>query len=330
MKHVHPFPARMAPELALRSISGLPPRATVLDPMAGAGTVLRHAVETGHRAIGFDLDPLAVLMAKVWTTPINPQKLARLADKVINSAKRLSEEAETILPWIDEDEETSKFVEYWFGEAQRDGLRRVSRALGQAGDAWRNQPEIEVLRLALSRLIITKDRGASLARDISHSRPHKVREHSDFDVLKEFQISARQLERYLRSHPPSGEAEVSLGDARDLTYQSNNSIDAVITSPPYLNAIDYMRGHKLSLIWLGYKLAELRTIRAKSIGTERAPESGFDHRLFDSITTSMTTMERLSKRHQHMVERYAEDVYRMMSEIARVLKRQRPCRASRR
>jgi predicted Zn-ribbon and HTH transcriptional regulator len=95
----------------------------------------------------------------------------------------------------------------------------------------------------------------------------------------------------------------------------------VITSPPYLNAIDYMRGHKLSLIWLGYKLAELRTIRAKSIGTERAPESGFDHSLFDSITTAMTTMERLSKRHQHMVERYAEDVYRMMSEIARVLKR---------
>jgi hypothetical protein len=174
----------MAPELALQSILMVPPRSVVLDPMAGAGTVLRHAVETGHRAIGFDLDPLAVLMAKVWTTPVNPQKLARLVGKVIDRAKRLSEEAEIILPWIDEDEETCEFVEYWFGKVQRDGLRRISQALWHVGNSRRNQPEIEVLRLALSRLIITKDRGASLARDISHSRPHKVREYSDFDVLK--------------------------------------------------------------------------------------------------------------------------------------------------
>jgi hypothetical protein len=184
MKHVHPFPARMAPELALHSILLVPPRSIVLDPMAGAGTVLRRAVDTGHRAIGFDLDPLAVLMATVWTTPINPQKLARLVDKVIDSAKRLSAEAETILPWIDEDEEMCEFVEYWFGKVQRDGLRRVSQALWHVGNGRRNQPEIEVLRLALSRLIITKDRGASLARDISHSRPHKVREYSDFNLLE--------------------------------------------------------------------------------------------------------------------------------------------------
>lgn len=64
---VHPFPARMAPEIAFRRLRRLPPGSVILDPMAGSGTVLRHATELGHKAIGFDLDPLAVLMTQVWT-----------------------------------------------------------------------------------------------------------------------------------------------------------------------------------------------------------------------------------------------------------------------
>jgi tRNA G10 N-methylase Trm11 len=61
----------MAPELALETLSKLKKNSLVLDPMAGSGTVLRDATELGHRAIGFDVDPLAVLMARVWTTPVS-------------------------------------------------------------------------------------------------------------------------------------------------------------------------------------------------------------------------------------------------------------------
>ena len=68
IRSIHPFPARMAPGLALDSLSALKPQSVVLDPMSGSGTVLRQALELGHEAIGFDVDPLAVLMATVWTT----------------------------------------------------------------------------------------------------------------------------------------------------------------------------------------------------------------------------------------------------------------------
>ena len=52
---IHPFPARMAPEIAIAELGRLGPRSTVFDPMMGSGTVLRHAVELGHKAIGFDM-----------------------------------------------------------------------------------------------------------------------------------------------------------------------------------------------------------------------------------------------------------------------------------
>ena len=43
----------------------------------------------------------------------------------------------------------------------------------------------------------------------------------------------------------------------------------MVTSPPYLNAIDYMRGHKMSLVWMGWTIGALRDVRGEAVGVER-------------------------------------------------------------
>ncbi len=165
---IHPYPARMAPEIALAQGETLPPDSFVLDPMAGSGTVLRVASEQGHRALGFDMDPLAVLMAKVWTTPVDADELRTAATTLAKQARGAKPDG-IDLPWIDADPATRDFVDYWFGKEQQGDLRRLSAALHPMAG-----PLADALRVALSRIIITKDRGASLARDVSHSRPHRA------------------------------------------------------------------------------------------------------------------------------------------------------------
>ena len=81
--------------------------------------------------------------------------------------------------------------------------------------------------------------------------PHKAVEDSDFEVFHAFEKSIRLLRKRLADNPPQKSAKVELGDARKLSAVENASIDAVLTSPPYLNAIDYLRGHRMSLVWLG-------------------------------------------------------------------------------
>ena len=68
---IHPFPARMSPDIALNVLSASRQKKSlkVLDPMVGSGTVLAVARANGHRAIGIDCDPLSVLLAKTWTSP---------------------------------------------------------------------------------------------------------------------------------------------------------------------------------------------------------------------------------------------------------------------
>ncbi|MGH7861058.1 MAG: hypothetical protein ACREOS_02360 [Candidatus Dormibacteraceae bacterium] len=304
----------MAPEIALAEVAALPPGSWVLDPMVGSGTVVRVAANRGHRAIGFDLDPLAVLMAKVWTTPIEADRLRQQARALVETI-RAQPVATVRLPWIDDDAETAAYVTYWFAREQRDDLRRLSAALqGIAG------PVGDALRLGLSRIVVTKDHGASLARDVSHSRPHRTRTTNDFPVLDEFPRAVARLAQQLKDQPPPGQATVESGDARHLTAVETGSIDSVITSPPYLNAIDYLRGHRLALVWLGYRLSDLRALRSDSVGAERGPSASAALDLAAELTAPLEPLDRLPARQRRMVDRYVLDVDAVLGEIYRVLR----------
>ena len=315
---VHPFPARMAPELAFESLRDLTVGSIVLDPMSGSGTVLRQANDLGLSAIGFDMDPLAILMSRVWTKPVSDEAIGSMSEFVIQEARRLKGR-EVRLDWMDDDSETISFVKFWFGKKQICQLRKLSFVLGCVLSKKFNKTraEIDVLRVALSRIIITKEQCASLARDTSHSRPHRVAEASEFCCFAGFERSVKAVRARLLNSPPSGGSRIGLGDTRKIGLHSR-SVDAVLTSPPYLNAIDYMRGHRLSLVWLGYRLSSLREIRSNAIGAERC--TGVTSSDIERARMTMGEIHELPARHRQMIDRYAVDIQGMMNEIARVLR----------
>src|SRR5213594_3731850 len=84
---IHPFPARMAPGIALEALGESDAPLRVLDPMVGSGTVLAVARAKGHRAFGVDLDPLAVLLAGVWTRTVYGERVNDKAVEVLDRAK---------------------------------------------------------------------------------------------------------------------------------------------------------------------------------------------------------------------------------------------------
>lgn len=309
-RSLHPFPARMAPEIASDVIRNLKPDSTVVDPMCGSGVVLREAVQKGHVAIGLDLDPLAVLMSKVWTQDLDTSELLETCEYVVRQSKEI-EQSDIWLPWIDEDEETSKYIDYWFASNQREQLRRLAYFVSK-----KQGPIYRALQLAISRLIVTKKVGASLAWDVSHSRPHRVKLSNDYDVLTKFRTAVSFIADILRPPPPRN-ATVSIGDARKLTSISDGCADVVITSPPYFNAIDYIRGHRLALVWLGYRVSNLRRIRSKSVGRERKLS---ELKFRNSGLNNSLLPEGLDDGTLSHFRQYILDMNKVMSEILRILK----------
>src|SRR5438128_7622102 len=113
MKPIHPFPARMAPEIVGAVIGALRSSHRIIDPMCGSGTVLREGVEAGLDCVGYDVDPLAVLMASGWTSPVPAYKLLHDGHIVVERARALPRHA-VRAPWTDD--ATEDFARYWFAD----------------------------------------------------------------------------------------------------------------------------------------------------------------------------------------------------------------------
>lgn len=289
------------------------PQLNVLDPMCGSGTVLGVATSRGHRAIGVDIDPLAVLMSDVATRPVETKRVEEVGRAVSTSARSQSSVA---MPWPRSDVETRRFAQYWFDDRQRVSLARLARAIREVDDRAVRQ----VLQLALSRIIVTKSPRASLAADTAHSRPHRVLVSSDYSIVDGFDRSVKEVVRILEKRRLAGDVSVSLGDSRNLAGIADATVDWTISSPPYLNAIDYLRGHKMSLIWMGYSIAQLRSIRSASIGAERAPDDILSSRaqaMVDTVRADAVDELNLPTR---TLSRYAVDLCEFSDEIWRVSK----------
>ena len=313
---VHPFPARMAPEIALGAVSGHKKSLRVLDPMSGSGTVLAVARKSGHQAIGVDMDPLAVLISRVWTTAIDLAVLRKKATKVLWNARRTFASLPEIKAYPNgSDEETRRFIEYWFD----DNARRQLVSLAAAIEIVRNRRIRDALWCAFSRLIIVKKSGASLAMDLSHSRPHKVFKQAPVEPFCMFPHAAERVARSCidnRSMDAGFPVRVHEGDARSLPLD-DGSVDMVLTSPPYLNAIDYLRCSKFSLVWMGHTVSEIRRIRSAAVGTMVGKYDDDDH--IRDILSNLNLRPKLHRQQEAILARYVDDMQRVVRETFRVL-----------
>jgi DNA modification methylase len=316
---VHPFPARMAPGIALQVMSETNAEVRVLDPMMGSGTVLAMARSKGHRAIGFDIDPLAVLISKVWTTAIDPKDVRDQANNVLEAAftefKNIT--VGDAYPEL-ADEETRGFIRYWFDGYARRQLTALSLAIGFLEcETTRN-----ALWCAFSRLIISKQSGASRAMDLSHSRPHRAFDTAPGKPFNKFKLAVERViaNAIDKKSPGRGpQPTIGVGDARELALP-DQSVDLVLTSPPYLNAIDYIRCSKFSLVWIGYNIGNLRRVRTDSVGSEAAQQQGLDDdKEIKSIADALKLRPKLEKRHERILGRYIHDMRGAISQVARVL-----------
>ena len=121
--------------------------------------------------------------------------------------------------------------------------------------------------------------------DLLRSRPHRVDSKIPKSPLDLWPKQLAAFSSYYEKSPLAGSADIKVGDARHLQLPEQ-SVHAIITSPPYLNAIDYIRTSKFSLIFLGSRLDELRKIRAGAVGTEVGLGPG---QLPESLETALAT-----------------------------------------
>ena len=308
----------MPPGIVDGYLRGLPPDARILDPMCGSGSTLKAAISRDEfRAIGYDSDPLAVLISRVSLRHLAAENLAAAGNRVMARAReRLSS---SDFDWsMRFDEGEREYIKFWFDWHNRRQLGAIAAAISGLKD----RRMMDALWVAFSRMIIVKSDGVSLGMDIAHSRPHKAYNWAPRRAFDAFPDAVAAVGKALELVKPNvaSRSEVRQGDARSLRIRSG-SVDLAITSPPYLNAIDYLRGHRLSLIWMGHSLREIKSLRTSNIGTER---SDVVYRPEWEQSTRQIARRALSGAHvparlEGIVLRYVNDMEAVMGSVARAL-----------
>src|SRR5437762_2845749 len=91
---LHAFAAKFPPQLPRVFIEGLTEEGdTVMDPMMGSGTAIVEAFLRGRRAVGFDIDPLALMICRVKTHPVDVLEATWTGKRVVSWADRLLQDA---------------------------------------------------------------------------------------------------------------------------------------------------------------------------------------------------------------------------------------------
>lgn len=317
---LHAFAAKFPPQLPKIFIERLTkPGDIILDPMVGSGTTLVEAVLLNRIGIGFDIDPLALKLCRVKTTPIEPIQLQEAGQRAHQRAATYLEKPKLLERFFAKfDTATSSFIEYWFAPTTKQELAALVLAIEKEEEAVIR----EFLEVLFSSIIVTKSGGVSLARDLAHTRPHK----------DETKIPKSALEQFLfkLSKSTKGVSEMSLGsqppiiqraDCRFLPLK-NETVDCIVTSPPYANAIDYMRAHKFSLVWWGHSTKNLSELRAEYIGSERTKKVK-QWELPSGCQKTVSAVRQLDTQRAAVLEKYLFDMSAAIGEMYRVLHRKR-------
>ena len=337
----HPFPAKFPPQLPEFIIHQLSnPGDVVLDPMFGSGTTLVEAVRLGRRAVGCDIDPLARMIAEAKLSPVDPNDALGKGNRIVADASddyhlsRWKLEKDLELRF---DTKTAEFINYWFPlQQQLELLALIQRIEALPKGGTRN-----FLQVVFSSTIIAKSGGVSLARDLAHTRPHRDTEKTPTSAFAAFAknlernvatfdkdkfsdtIMSLRLDGFSEAQKSAQLATIQPTSAADTGLPSA-SVDLIVTSPPYANnAIDYMRAHKFSLVWFGWKIADLSRIRAQYVGHDAI--SGL--RGVGLPSQCEETLVKLAERDERkalVLRRYFEEMLGVIWEMRRVLKRGRP------
>lgn len=331
---MHSFAAKCPPQLVQYGLEAYSKSGdTVLDPMTGSGTTLVEAQIHGRNAIGVDIDPLACLISRVKSRILDNEKIEKayllVRGKVIQDISKIENRllSKALLARMSPPDFLNR--DYWFAPIIQRDLALLSFHIHHS---TMDEEIREFLWVAFSGIILSKVSVAN-ARDIIHSRHHFFSHKTMPNVLEKFDKRIRNMRRQMdefREICKQGKSKIKVlhGDARRIPVRKN-SIDLVFTSPPYATALDYPRALFLAVSWmkpiLGVSHDEYKDKGNVYIGSERGrfEKNEVDSSLGKLAQITLSKIILIDPRKANVVQRYFQDMYKVLLEINRVLKPQK-------
>lgn len=254
----------------------LPKGSLILDPWNGSGTTTSAAVKNGLRALGIDLNPVMVIVAKAsLVSRLDVDSLVPIAHAIIEKAQSLPQTPHKNEP-----------LQRWFSPLSSSAMRNIEKSinnylinaeeyvsLNKDENLSKTTPLAAFFYLCLFRAI------RRLSSDFIPSNPTWIRtpktkqERKRPSLLKIHKFFINEVatlscypDMFLMEKEPFSDVVVKLSNAENLPIPTE-SVDSIITSPPYCTRIDYAVATYIELAALGISEKEFNRLRRSLTGT---------------------------------------------------------------
>ncbi|MFW6008942.1 MAG: DNA methyltransferase [archaeon] len=309
---IHKYPAKYIPEFPRWAIKKFSNKGdVVIDPFSGSGTTSVEAMLNKRKNYTLDVDPLALLLTKVKTTPLNLNKLKFSAEKLINNIEKKKNPIN--IPQF-------KNRDHWFKKEVSQKLAIIKECIQKEN----NKDIRDFFKISFSSIIrvcSNADLGSHkpcVRKNINRRIPNPINKfkktlNSNIEGMIDFVTNLG--DNYYKSN-------IISKDAKDIKLK-NNLVDLAVTSPPYINALDYARTHKLEYYWLGFFNDSLVDLKKKFVGTEKVYADQYNelHKTnINELNNLIKLIYEKDKKRAYIVYKYYMDMKQNLKEIYRVLK----------
>jgi DNA modification methylase len=320
----HRYPGKFIPHIPRWAINKYLKNqgGNVFDPFCGSGTTLVEARLLGHNAFGFDIDPIARLITKVKTTPIDEQ---RLNDAIFTLVQNISTMGEgKFRPKIET-------LEHWFNLTNTNQLSIIRTCIERFKDDLDIYEFMLVCFIAIIRRVSNADNQTQKTY-VSHTKI-KTPEIAIPLFLKTVEDYKKRIIEF-SEHVILSESSVVFGhgDAREpqVWVDSNfkGKFDLAITSPPYVNSVDYVYNQMAEHFWIG-DLFDMENQKKQNehkkgyIGTDKVLASHYRDKQSSKFPTIDRVIDKVflkNKKNSYVIAKYFSDMEKHLREVKPLIK----------
>ena len=242
---IHTYPAMFIPQVGRRLLETYSKEGdTICDIFCGSGSALVESRLIGRNAYGIDLNPLAIFLAKAKTTPINPQKLTREYIALLDRVGKIKDK-EIQRPDF-------KNIDFWFKDKVIVKLAKLKKAIREIKD----ETIQNFLMVAFSETVRYSSNTKTGEFKLVRVKADKLEKH-DPDVIGIFRKHAEKniagMTDFYKDAKKDSWTKIIYGDSSKENGIKANSIDCIITSPPYGDSrttVAYGQFSRLSAQWI--------------------------------------------------------------------------------
>jgi DNA modification methylase len=298
-----------------------------LDSFLGSGTTAIQAVAHNRLALGLDMHPAAVEIAKARIAPVFPGALDRSLQRIKRSLARCKKE-KIDLP----DDPGGWEWQRWFPEESHGVLSLLRRVILDVPRADVRRFLLVTTAGALKQVSYWYSHATKLQFD-PHKKPLDVTETMSSRLLDAVTINQDLWDHVggvLGARRRRAAANLSVGDCRALPFAAE-SADLAVSSPPYFTAYDYAKLLRLSSWWILGRVPDGTGHLETGGRTESAPQSKATQ-LGSRVYHLMARVQRKANQkeqshsfsHVHALQRsiipFFDGVNRALGELFRVLR----------